>query len=132
MKAAFLSEDDKKIKKLGKSKEIMLSRGLSKRSWWEIGIAMGLNISCASFVKNARPSNGKSYVNGTARQIKDGSQMIWEIENSMPIVVKKLGGAHILQTAINSRVSAFQMEIAKGVFLDMKTRTQRYPGISFK
>lgn len=147
--AAFLELEGKRLVKLAAAKRdaekmhraIREARGLSKRSWWEAGRALGLPMRAVpKYVQNARPSNGKSYVNGKGREFTSGDAFVLELENSYPALVKDrvrrkgktISGRQILQRAINSRVAAFRHSIRKGVFDNILLRASRHPGIFVK
>jgi hypothetical protein len=110
-------------------KEALKSRGLSKQSWLQIADDLGIDIGAPAYVRNARPSNGRYYKNGRGTRLLEDAAMYIELINDHPLVVDKLGGAQILQAAINTRMKAFKIDMEKGVFSDVLTRARRYPGI---
>lgn len=106
------------------------ARGLSKQSWQQIADALGIrDIGAPGYVRNAKPSNGKIYRNGTAQKVLSGAAYFLDLMNDSPLVVKKLKGAEMLQGAIDTRLKAFAHEMRTGVFEDMVTRAKRYPGL---
>lgn len=106
------------------------ARGLSKQSWLQIAAELGLgDLGAPGYVKNAVPSNGKTYRNGTARKVMEAAAFYIDLMNDHPLVVKKLNGAQMLQGAIDTRLKAFDHEMSKGVFDDIETRAKRYPGL---
>ncbi len=127
-------------------KAVAGARGLSKKSWWEAGYDLRLPMrGIPAYVTNAKPSNGRSYKNGIGSEHGGASNsdlFFLVIENRYPALVggrvrktsKKgkstyLNGHAILQRAINTRLSAFKMELKKGVFDNLKLRASRHPGV---
>lgn len=110
-------------------KAALRARGISKQSWLQIAQDLGIDLDAPKYVKNATPSNGKTYKNGIARKFLDVAAAYIEIANDNYLVVKRLNGWGIVQKAINTRLRAFQIETEKGVFDDLATRAKRYPGI---
>ena len=109
------------------------SRGLSKRSWLQIADVLGIPVKVAGYIRNARPSNGHEYQNGSGTRQISGKTIFYEIINTMPTLIRskseKLQGSKILTRAIKARISAFTTELKRGVFSDVKYRASRYPGI---
>ncbi len=107
------------------------ARGISKQSWLQIAADLGLVLDAPAYVRNAAPSNGKTYKNGTARKLLAAASMLIEIRNDHPVInaMRRPSGQEILQGAIRTRLKAFEYETKKGVFADMATRAKRYPGI---
>lgn len=110
-------------------KKAAQAAGLTAASWLQCAKDLGIEVNAPGSVRNARPGNDQTYKNGTARKILDVAACYIEISNNNPILIKKLGGWGILQAALRSREKAFQIDLAKGTFNDMKRRAQRYPGI---
>jgi len=120
-----ISDDRKAVKK---------ARGLSKNSWYQIGRALHLPMrGIPNYVINASPSTGKVYVNGTGQEHGAGKKFFLVLENRYPALTlpKRPGmnGNNILQRAINTRLKAFEVNMQRGVYQDMKARAQRHPGV---
>ena len=114
-------------------KAAVRASGLAKASWLQIAMNLGIGDMvyppAPAYVHEARPSNGRVYVNGTARRFESPTEFYVEIANDNPTVVGRLDGAGILQKAINGRIGAFETNLAKGVFEDLKVRASRYKGV---
>lgn len=106
------------------------SIGLAKHSWYQIGEALGIEgaLKVASYVKSARPQDGKVYQNGTAQAVLETAAAYIEMRNDYPAAIR-MNGQTLINYAIVSRSLAFEREVEKGVFLDLKTRAERYPGL---
>jgi hypothetical protein len=122
--------EDMKNKIIDVAKAVRAS-GLAKQSWLQIAYQLGLGeqVSAPDYVRRARPSNGKVYVNGTARKFESATEFYVEIMNDNPIVAGRFNGAAILQRAINGRLAYFDTNLAKGVFNDLRMRATRYKGV---
>lgn len=122
--------DDMRNKVIDVKKAVAAS-GLAKASWLQIAYHLGLGgqVSAPAYVRTARPSNGRVYVNGTARKFESPTEFYVEIANNHPTVVGWFNGASILQRAINGRLGYFDTNLAKGVFEDLRMRATRYKGV---
>ena len=60
--------------------------------------------------------------------IEDAATFI-ELVNTNTLLINKYNGRAIMQGAIDTRLKAFQYDIQKGAFDDIKYRASRYPGI---
>jgi len=115
-------------------KKALAARGLAKQSWLQIAESLGLTaeqIGAAAYVLRAKPSNGKTYQNGTSSKMGGTDEIVIEIENSSNLLThfSRPSGWDILQQAMDARVSAFERDLANDVFNDMENRMKRYPGI---
>lgn len=113
-------------------RNVAASRGLTRRSWVDIADALNIDLpTTAAYIKRAVPSNGKTYLNGTGRVEKSADGIAFYIENFQPILIKQ-DGAGILQRAIDARFTAFEHELARGVFDDCRAFTARYKDLGIK
>ena len=96
-------------------KKAVAASGLAKASWLQIAFHLGLGdqVNAPAYVRYARPSNGKVYVNGTARKFESPTEFYVEIANNHPTVVGQFNGASILQRAINGRLGYFDLAVKK-------------------
>lgn len=135
IKDGFNSGKPGKRGKYGVALQMALrARGLAKRSWYEIAEMLGIDaasIGLPGYVLAARPSNGQTYHNGTAVRIVEGAGFAIQIHNDSPLLThfRNPTGQQILQRAIDSRLKAFQHDLAHDVFQDIAQRARRYPGI---
>jgi hypothetical protein len=108
----------------------LLAIGLSKKSFWLIGRALGLPVKGGRFTQ-AIASTGKNYPQDIAvsrKSTSDGIQV--SFINAQPTVnTPRVGGARALQNAINGRVQFFTTNVKKGVFNSMAQIARAYPGL---
>ena len=105
------------------------SRGIMAKSWYQIGQSLGIEIDVPDYVKTAQPMNGQTYQDGTANKATTADGFFVDLINSNPILINRLRGAEILSRAVQATINQFAIDMEKGVFQDIKTRAQRYPGI---
>ncbi len=113
-------------------KAALRSRGIAKHTWLQIAEDLGISagrVGAPAYVQNARPSDGQTYKNGLAKKFLNVAAAYIEISNDSRLVVQKLDGANILRASLAAQLNAFDKDIEKGVFTDLKTRAQRYPGL---
>lgn len=109
-----------------KSKDAIAAIGSLKKSWLQIADRLGVSIKVMGFVRKARtPFDDGQF---TTFVEKEGA-VYAEMVNTNGMLIQKFSGASILQGAINQRLSAFRHEVRTGVFDDLVTRAQRYPGL---
>lgn len=127
------------------------SRGSAKRAWYqaarEIGAIAEQRCKAPAWVKKSGTFHGKPapQVAEIKRHGADGDYKLTIIIRSKVLTqglkvfgrTKKgkinsgLDGNRILQLSIATRANAFRREMERGVFQDLKTRAQRYPGVKF-
>lgn len=127
-----IAADERRI--VDERKAVKKARGLSKNSWYQIGTGLRLSLrGVPAYVANASPSNGQHYVNGSGSEHSESSKFYLQFENRYPALASprtaKMNGHKILQRAVDTRLKAFEIEMQKGVFQDMKARAQRHPGV---
>jgi hypothetical protein len=109
------------------------SRGLAAHSWWKIGLTLGVTGAMddvPNFVRNAAPVNGRERPDTRAfRKLSGPGNLLIEFENLNAPLVKGLGGARILQRAIDGRIGYFNTSMARGAFDDVRRAAQRYRGV---
>jgi hypothetical protein len=107
------------------------ARGLAKRSWLQIAEDLGISVEgVAAYVRGARPSTGKTFVNGTGKEFRGTDSFFVEIANNYPaLAAGRLHGETILQKAINGRIQGFETDLRKGVFDNLTARAKKYPGV---
>lgn len=122
-----------------RANKIIKGRGLAKASWVQIADSLGIPVKVPAFVRKAVPQDGIPRVSGVGRKMQSANSLFLEIENRYPLLCgaarKRTAGNDgfaILTRAIKTRVKAFEEDVKRGVFDDLKTRAQRYPGIFVK
>lgn len=108
--------------------------GTAKQSWLQAAQDLGLDaaaIAAPGYVANARPSTGQTYKNGTARRIFEQVAAYIDLRNDNPLLTHfhRPSGEEIMAASIAARVTAFDDDVARGVFEDFAARAKRYPGI---
>jgi hypothetical protein len=105
------------------------ARGLAKNSWYQSALSLGIDINIPGYAKNARPSTGKTYINGSSHTEDTQETYFIDIFNHLPAMSGQLGGAGILQRAISHEVKYFETLLSKSFFDNVKLRAERYPGV---
>lgn len=115
-------------------KTLLRSRGLARRTWKAIADEMGLEIKLTpKSAAKAVPSNpavteGRYLASMKAETRRSRMGVSIRISNAQPTIIK-LGGAGILQRAVNGRVKYFANNLRRGVFQDLQKVAKRYPGL---
>src|SRR5882724_8434773 len=107
------------------------ARGVSKATWLQIGIALGLSVTAPGYVRSAVPGKGRRQ-DGYGRRQRNRDQYYVELENRGQVVSNNLGGARILQAAINGRMNYFRKNLEHGVFKSVSAIAGKYPGVIVK
>jgi hypothetical protein len=108
------------------------ARGLARQVWLQAARDLRLAIKYSpAQVATAMPSDGKRYDNADGREFSNGSLYYTEISVHYSVITPDRA-ARILQSAVTSRIKAFEIETRKGVFADIEQRAKRYPGIFTK
>lgn len=127
--ASYLSYEAQRVRIMKERYQSVLeARGLAKKTWVQIADALGIDVKAAGYVRNAR-YRGKDFNEGFASRIVEQGALIIEMVNSNPLIVGKLNGYGIIAGALRDREKAFNFDLEKGVFDDLKRRAQRYPGV---
>lgn len=128
-----------RLAELNREKALILDRlkkakGLAARPWVDCARAIGIDglLKNAGTAGQAIATNGKVYRNGTAREEHTRTVNMIELRVDSPVTLAKGQGQRVLEAAISTRVNAFGIELAKGVFEDVATRAARYPGVFIK
>lgn len=109
-------------------------RGLAKRSWLQCANDLGITIRVPAYVRRALPQDGRDRRSGFGREMNGRSNVYFEIENRYPLLLggnpsPKFNGAAILQRAIKTRRRAFEGDLRRGVFSNIRLRAQRYADV---
>jgi hypothetical protein len=133
MQGSYTTKDGKRQVTVGKAADLAAalgSRGLAKHSWLQIAEAIGLasEVDAPAWVKSAKPQDGKSYQNGTAKFALEAAAAYIEMRNDYPAAIR-MNCKTLINYAIISRAKSFEREVELGVFRDIKTRAARYPGL---
>jgi hypothetical protein len=129
---ALLAEREGQLPKLEADMRAALNRrGLQKATWQQIAAALGVEIGAAGYVVKAA---GNIPLLGTGQREKAPASTGIVLSNASRVVISPrkpgaLAGAALLQRAVDNQRNRFVIEIAKGVFDDVKTRAERYPGV---
>ena len=104
--------------------------GLAKKSWWNIGRALGLNVKGGRFVV-AVAKTGRNYPEDYVvnKEIKDDNRSVTFINAQPTVNSPGIKGAGALQAAINGRVKYFNENMKRDVFNSMANIAKRYPGL---
>jgi len=104
--------------------------GLAKKSWWNIGRALGLKVKGGRFV-GAVAKTGRNYPEDYAvnKEIKDDNISVTFINAQPTVNSPGVKGAGALHAAINGRVKYFNENMKRGVFNSMANIAKRYPGL---
>ena len=104
--------------------------GLSKNSWWLLAQKAGFIIEVPAYVASARAQFQDVTTNvSVIRQTLDGNYGI-QIENRMPILrFDPVGGTQALFAAVAGRINFFKKNVQHGVFKDIESIAQKYPGL---
>lgn len=116
--------------------KIDAARGLTKRSWYEIGQALGIEVpGVPGWVKAAVATDRKNHLNGDGKRTATADSLRYELQNHTPMLINPrrgqegLMGEGILQRAFNSRESAIMIGLEKGIFDDLEKAAKRFPGL---
>lgn len=104
------------------------ARGLAKKSWLKIAQALGLSVKAPGYVDNATPVTGRQYDDTSARKQNTSDGINITLTNAQP-TINTIGGARILQAAIDGRVKFFLQNMKRRVFEDVAKTAAKYPGI---
>jgi len=107
------------------------ARGLSKKSWWELGKTFGVQIKIPAYAKKAKPSDGKEHP-GNVHSTKTGAgaQFTLHVVNSQPTVNNPgVGGSRVIQVAITGRAKYFERNVCHKVFESVAAVAKKYPGV---
>lgn len=104
--------------------------GLSKNSWWLLAQKAGFIIEVPAYVASAHAQFQDTSIDvSVIRQKLEGNYGI-EIDNRMPILrFDPVGGTQALFGAIAGRINFFKKNIQHGVFQDIASIAQKYPGL---
>jgi hypothetical protein len=129
--ATFLYKDAQRMR-IAAQKQMAAEAaiGLAKKTWWQIGEALGCDPAiAAAHVRAARSPDGREHIEGIARQVIESAAFFIECENSNPLLCGKLDGESIVVNGLAARQKAYDTDIEKGAFDGIKQRAKRYPGV---
>ena len=110
------------------------SRGLAKASWGQIAQKLelpGVWEYLPAYAREAKGSDGRSYINGTGDRQSTETRLTFTLTNSMPALTSgSLDGEGILQRAFDTRETAIMIALEKGVFDDLEKALKPFPGLS--
>ena len=110
--------------------KILAARGLSKRGWYKIAQALGIQIAVPGYVTKATPSTGREYDDVSAKTVTTKRGAGVTIINAQPTAnLDRVGGVRALKRAIDGRVKYFQENVRREVFNDIKQIARAYPGM---
>jgi hypothetical protein len=115
--------------------------GLARQSVVQIADHLGIRleavpgggISAAGIAKAraAMASDGRSYVNGTGKEVQRATEFFITLVNRLPHGVQ-LGMDRTLAGVINGRVRYFEQNLRRGVFNSLAEVAKKYPGLSVR
>jgi hypothetical protein len=106
------------------------SRGLAKKSWFELALVAGMHVSAPAFVKKAIAGTGKEYPSNytVAEGTRGAPDYRIEFWNAQPTVQGR--GPSALSRAIRGRMRYFENNVRRGVFQDAQAVARAYPGLT--
>lgn len=109
---------------------LMGARGLSKQTWFKMAQKLKIDsqIKAPKYVLAAKQRSKKQYDNQDAYEKSKGKEYVATVVQKYRFLTSGKYRS-MLQNAIKSRRLAFNRELKKGLFDDIKKRAQRYPGI---
>lgn len=130
--AAYQREEADRLADLSVAQQripaIKRARGVAKASWLRIAQSAGIDIDVPAYVKTAVPSSGDQNIGEAHEQNEPGGYYI-DLINHYGLLIRKLGGERILQSAVAGRINKFEHGVARGVFNDIARAAKAYPGI---
>jgi hypothetical protein len=121
-----------KKKRADDLKKKLRARGLAKKSWVMIANKLGIKIKAPQYVLRAVATTGQEYYGDVdANEHYDNKKVEIRIENSQP-TINAIGGAGILQQAIDGRVKFYYQNLTHGVFTSLERIIKKYPGMAIK
>lgn len=131
--AAYQAEEADRVADLNAELAIYLPKaraaaGLKKKSWAEIGDALGIPVKLPAYARNSQLSSGATFINGNGTRAATPDNVIYTLTNSMPALVRSQGEG-ILQRAFDTRATAIEIALRKFVFDDLGAAAKRFPGI---
>jgi hypothetical protein len=108
-------------------KRDLLSRGLLKKSWVQIGSELGVTIKAPGYVMSAKAENGDFSSNAGAKRISRGKGFYIECTNARPYGYSFRIKA--IASAIRGRAKYFRTNLKKGVMDDASKIAKAYPGL---
>jgi len=104
--------------------------GLSKKSWIDIAVKLGLHVKAPAYARNAVARTGKVYSNVKTAISRQKGKLTVSFFNSQPTVnLPAVGGRRALEAAIAGRVKYFLGQMALKTFDDAAKIAKKYPGI---
>lgn len=122
------------------TKRALKSVGLARQSVVQIADSLGIRlesvpgggVSAAGIAKAraaiAATAFGRKYENGTGRQYDRAEQFFIELVNRLPYGYK-IGMDRTLAAVVNGRARFFRENLKRGVFDQLRTVAQKYPGL---
>jgi hypothetical protein len=121
-----------------RQKEGLRAIGLSRQSWVQIADSVGIPLetvkggrSAAAAVRKARramASNGQSYLNGSASELRTGFAFAIRLKNIYPLA-EKIGMDSVLEGVVMGRIQYFNTNAAHGMLASAKRIAAKYPNI---
>lgn len=110
--------------------KVLAARGFAKRTWLKIAEDLNLETiaKAAGYVKTARSRGRKKHDNGDGKQKESGDTFFTLIINRYRYF-GMIKFKRKFQAVIDSRRTAFEIEMEHGLFEDIKLRAKRYPGL---
>ena len=112
-----------------------MTKGVARQSWDKAAEDLGIDMSLIKFpayVRKARQLSRRQFPNSEGRRFQTKTNLALSFENAFPQFQNGDYQGNVIRGAINARIKAFNSDMQRGVFEDVKKRTQRYKGVFVK
>jgi hypothetical protein len=111
-------------------KQLLSARGFAKKTWLKISEDLNLaaTVKAPGYVKKASARTRRKYDNGSGMQ-KDAGDTFFTLLVNKYRWFGMIKFKRKFQRVLDDRKTAFEIEMAHGLFEDMTQRAKRYPGL---
>jgi hypothetical protein len=120
------------VKNAEAAKRIPKTKGVARQSWLQSARDLNLDmeiIKPSSFVRKAVQLSRTQFTNSKGTKIETKTNFALEFQNSYPQFQNGGYSSAVINGAIKGRIKAFNIDMEKGVFEDVKRRAKRYKGV---
>ena len=117
------------------ARRIPMTKGVARQSWVKAAEDLHIDMSLIkfpSYVKKARQLSRRQFTNSQGTKFQTKTNYALDFQNSFPQFQNNDYAQNVIRGAINARIKAFNSDMQRGVFEDVKKRTQRYKGVFVK
>ena len=117
------------------ARRITLTKGVARQSWVRAAEDLGIDMSLIKFpayVRKARQLSRRQFPNSEGRRFQTKTNLALSFENAFPQFQNGDYQGNVIRGAINARIKAFNSDMQRGVFNDVKKRADRYKGVFVK